>query len=229
MKVAALDVDGTLLEGALGIALLEAMVQRSVCRSTVLDEVAQTLRAHLQGDISYLELCDRAYRVYAHGLIGIRECIVRELAREVWQRAKAQLFPFVRSFLRVLREKDFQVAIISGSPHEIVAEAAHDLRVEHFQGAVFRSIDGVYDGTADLCPGEQGIKSRILMKLFGEHRLNLEASLAMGNGANDICLLQMVGTPLAFEPDRIMKPTAMARGWPMLGREDVLGFVAALS
>ena len=78
--------------------------------------------------------------------------------------------------------------------------------------------DGRYTGGVDgeVCIDEQ--KSALAKASLGQHGLDVDfaASTAYADGATDVALLEMVGNPVAFYPDELLRPIAKERGWKIV-------------
>ncbi|MCA1726737.1 MAG: haloacid dehalogenase-like hydrolase [Actinobacteria bacterium] len=76
--------------------------------------------------------------------------------------------------------------------------------------------DGVYTGEleGELCHRDE--KARRVFEVAKEQEINLDRSYAYSDSLNDLPLLEMVGNPVATNPDRNLFALARRRGWPVL-------------
>jgi phosphoserine phosphatase len=58
--------------------------------------------------------------------------------------------------------------------------------------------------------------------------VRLQDSLAIGDSLTDSVLLELVGGPIAFEPDPALRSLALDRGWTIADRDTILDSVRAL-
>ena len=82
-------------------------------------------------------------------------------------------------------------------------------------GTVSEVVDGAYTGNlvgAVLHGPEKAIAVRALAEREG---IDLAASSAYSDSANDLPLLECVGLPHVVNPDRRLKRIARQRGWPV--------------
>ena len=231
LSLAVLDVDGTLLPGALGVELLRALIAAGVCQQAAGAEVFAVLERYRRGDIDFPTMESAAYAAYARALAGVPCAQVEQIAADVWEAQRGRLFPFVRPLVTLLRNQGYTLCIISGSPDEIVRRLADELGIQRVSGARFARSAGKYTGQVELASAALGEKGRILDAFIGEpgqHRVCFERSLALGDSLTDVALFERVGLPLAFEPDPALRAVAAQRSWAIATRDDALERVQAL-
>jgi phosphoserine phosphatase len=108
------------------------------------------------------------------------------------------------------------VWILSASPIEIVAELAKALDITGGIGTESEIVDGVYTGrlAAPFCYGEG--KAEHIRRLAEEHGYDLQQCYSYSDSASDLPMMQIVGNPIAVNPDRPMMAVAHRRGWPVV-------------
>lgn len=223
VSAAILDLDGTLYPGAVGIDWLRALMDAGMCQQAAGRRVFAVLDDHRTGVIDFQTMATRAYAAFASALAGVEVEAAEAIARSVWSRQREQLFAFVPELIACLREHGCEPMLISGSPIEMVELVATQLGIAVARGAVFGRDAGRYTGSVDLSSGMPGEKPRILAALAYEGReLALDRCFALGNSVTDAQLFELVGMPLAFEPDADLLALADAHGWQVATRDDVL-------
>lgn len=77
-------------------------------------------------------------------------------------------------------------------------------------------VDGCYTGklAAPFCYGEG--KAEHIRKLAAEKGYDLAHCYAYSDSASDLPMMQIVGHPVAVNPDRPMEAVAHRRGWPVV-------------
>ena len=228
VRLAILDVDGTLYPGALGVELLSALLASGVCDRETVEPVFDVLHQYRTGQIDFATMSVNAYRLFAAALNDCACGDVERVARQTWQRERTRLFPFATELVRILKEAGYVPVLISGSPHEVVQLLAEDLGIIQFCGALFSRYGGSYTGEVELASGVLGNKQLILSTMINEQEVRLRDSFAIGNSLTDLVLLELVGAPVAFEPEATLRSLALQRGWTIADRETVLHCVQAL-
>jgi len=103
--------------------------------------------------------------------------------------------------------------LVSAAPEEIVVPVAEHLGIDEAI-ASRAAIDerGKYTGQA-IVWNHGAEKSRALRDAVASHDLDLRRSYAYSDSHTDIPMLELVGHPVAVNPDRVLAETARDRGW----------------
>ncbi len=113
------------------------------------------------------------------------------------------------------RERGEPVYIVSATLQEIVDELARELGFDGAIGSTCEIVDGAYTGRSlRACHGEG--KAAALRELAQAEGLDLAASTAYSDSHTDLPFLEVVGNPVAVNPDRALRRIAAERGWPVL-------------
>jgi HAD superfamily hydrolase (TIGR01490 family) len=143
-----------------------------------------------------------------------------EVFRQLSPSVVEELLPRIRSeaqgLLDMHEQAERDVYIISASPVEIVGELARALDIAGGLGTESEIADGVYTGrlAAPFCCGEG--KAEVARKLAADRGYDLAQSYAYADSASDLPILQLVGHPVAVNPDRSLLSVAHRRGWPIV-------------
>lgn len=106
------------------------------------------------------------------------------------------------------------VVVVSSSGEEVVVPIAAMVGADHVVATRMQVADGRYTGTIErYVYGPR--KADEMRALAAEHGWDLEASWAYSDSATDLPMLEAVGHPVAANPDRLLRRTARARGWPV--------------
>lgn len=106
-----------------------------------------------------------------------------------------------------LRRSDVTVAIITGSFERGVESIleAEDVAVDYLIANRLVIENGALTGSVDG-PITAGTKDAALQELAVREELSLDQTIAVGNGAVDLPMLQIAGTAIGFEPESIVEP-----------------------
>jgi len=113
------------------------------------------------------------------------------------------------------------VYIVSAALQEIVDALAGELDFDGALGTICEVADGVYTGHSVRALHHEA-KARAVRDLAREKGFDLAACTAYSDSASDLPFLELVGRPVAVNPDRELRRVAGDRGWPVLevsGRE----------
>ncbi|MET8755892.1 haloacid dehalogenase-like hydrolase [Streptomyces sp. NPDC004667] len=222
VRIAVLDMDGTLLPGTLGADLLRRAAVTGVGDAQAIARALATIRRYADGEMDLENAVKTVYRLYAQAMAGVPCDAALLLARHVWNEASRTVFPFTAPLITLLHEKGFRTVLISGSPHEIIQLAATDLGIDTALGTQRATRNGRPTGALRYAPALADGKRAALLALTAGWELDLRGSLAIGNSPSDAQIFEMVGTAIAFEPRDGLCSTAAARGWPIADRTDLL-------
>jgi len=119
------------------------------------------------------------------------------------------------------RERGEPVFIVSAALQEIVDAIAADLEFDGALGTICEVVDGRYTGRSiRSLHGEA--KARATVELAEERGLDLGASTAYSDSHTDLPFLEVVGHPVAVNPDRELRRVAASRGWRILEFSETL-------
>ena len=124
--------------------------------------------------------------------------------------------PEAKSLLEMHEEAGRDTFIVSASPYELVSPLAHALGMTGGIGTRPEVVDGRYTGGLDgpFCYGEG--KAEIIGKIAAERGYDLRLSYSYSDSVSDLPMLEMVGHPVAVNPDRGLETVARQRGWPIV-------------
>ena len=106
-----------------------------------------------------------------------------------------------------------RVYLVSAAPEEIVEPLARHFGAHEAVASIAEiGADGRYTGQLErYAYGAE--KARLVEQLAVRDGLDLEASYAYSDSVSDVPMLEVVGHPVAVNPDRALRRVAGARGW----------------
>jgi HAD superfamily hydrolase (TIGR01490 family) len=113
------------------------------------------------------------------------------------------------------RARGDRVYIVSATLQEIVEAIAGDLGFDGALGTVCEVRDGRYTGHA-IRALHAGAKAECVRELAEREGLDLGESTAYSDSHTDLPFLEVVGNPVAVNPDRALRRIAGERSWPVL-------------
>ncbi|MCA1711937.1 MAG: HAD-IB family hydrolase [Actinobacteria bacterium] len=124
--------------------------------------------------------------------------------------------PEARSLLEMHANAGRHRYIVSASPVELIGRLADALGLEGGIGTVSEIVDGCYTGqlAAPFCYGPG--KAEGIEKIAAERGYDLQLSYGYSDSSSDLPMLELVGHPVAVNPDRALEEVAHQRGWPIV-------------
>ena len=113
------------------------------------------------------------------------------------------------------RERGEKVFIVSATLQEIVEHIADDLGFDGAIGSTCEIVDGVYTGRSLRAAHGEG-KAQAVRELAVVEGLDLAACTAYSDSYTDVPFLEVVGHPVAANPDHRLRRIARDRGWPVM-------------
>jgi HAD superfamily hydrolase (TIGR01490 family) len=147
---------------------------------------------------------------------GTEADVLRRLSPGVVEELLPRIRPEAQALLDMHEAAGRDVYIISASPVEIVGELARALEIAGGLGTESEIVDGRYTGqlAAPFCYGEG--KAEHIRKLAADRGYDLGLCYSYSDSASDLPMMQLVGNPVAVNPDRPMMAVAHRRGWPVV-------------
>ncbi|MDX1657626.1 MAG: HAD family hydrolase [Nitriliruptorales bacterium] len=141
-------------------------------------------------------------------LIDLNEEIIPNLLESVR--------PESRGLIEMHHEAGRHCYIVSASPIELVDPLASALGMEGGIGTESEVVDGCYTGrlAGPFVYGEG--KREAIEKVAAEKGYDLRLCYAYSDSASDLPMLEMVGHPVAVNPDGPLESLAHQRGWPIV-------------
>jgi len=139
-----------------------------------------------------------------------------ELGEQIIPRLESEVRREARGLIDLHHAADRDTYIVSASPIEIVGTFAEAIGLTGGIGTVAAIENGIYTGerAEPFCYGEG--KAIAIRKLAEERGYDLRLSYAYTDSAGDLPMLEIVGHPVAVNPDRALETISYHRGWAIV-------------
>lgn len=211
MTIVAFDFDGTLSDSEMTVLLGD--------RCGVADEMAAITERAMNDEIGYA----KSLRERAALLEGLSAAEAQTAFDEVELREGSA------ALIRALNDAGVTTAILTGGFKRGVATALEkeDASVDYIVSNKLPIEDGELTGDVEG-PLIEGTKDTALESLAGDVGVSMSETVAVGDGANDLPMLEVAGLPIGFDPKPAVEPacevvvTSMAEVRDTLLAEGVL-------
>ncbi|WP_457255340.1 phosphoserine phosphatase SerB [Pedococcus sp. P5_B7] len=189
-RLVVMDVDSTLIQDEV-IELLASHAGREA-------EVAAVTAAAMRGELDFAD----SLRERVAALEGLPASVLDDV------RAAVQFTPGARTLVRTLKRLGFTVAIVSGGFIEIVEDLARELGIDHAHANRLEVRDGILTGRLVGDIVDRAGKAAALRRFAAEAGLPLSRTVAIGDGANDLDMLEAAGLGVAFNAKPVVREQA---------------------
>ena len=165
-------------------------------------EVAHITELAMQGELDFAAALTERARLLAGLEVGRLDEAYRERVR---------LTPGARTLVRTMRAAGAYTALVSGGFTFFTARVAAEVGFDHFEANELDIVDGRLSGRVKEPIRGRDAKRGALESLAIAHRLEPSQTLAVGDGANDIAMLQAAGLGVAFRAKPEVAAAAAAR------------------
>jgi phosphoserine phosphatase len=189
-RLLVLDVDSTLVQGE----AIEMLAAHAGCST----EVAEVTARAMAGELDFAE----SLRSRVALLAGLPE---RALAAV---RADLRLSPGARTLVRTLKRMGYRLGIVTGGFTQITDALVADLGLDFVAANTLEIVDGRLTGKLVGPVVDRAGKAAALIRFAGQHGVPLSQTVAVGDGANDIDMLNTAGLGIAFNAKPVVRAAA---------------------
>jgi phosphoserine phosphatase len=189
-RLVVMDVDSTLIQDEVIDLLAE--------RAGVLDEVAEITERAMRGEIDFAESLKERVALLA----GLPAEALDETARRI------RLTPGARTLCRTLRRLGFRVCLVSGGFREVIAPLAEQLDVDGLRANELEIDEGRLTGRVTGVIVDRQGKREALEEFAREFGIPDSRTIAIGDGANDLDMLDAAGLGIAFNAKPVVQAAA---------------------
>ena len=156
-------------------------------------------------------------------LAGTRVRDLERLGADVLAGVLPRIYPRMLALAHEHQDAGRRVFIVTAASQELAQMLAQVLALDGGIGSQFSEVrDGVFTGQPTGVFVYGAGKARAIEQLAERERIDLSESYAYSDSESDLPMLEIVGHPVAVNPDPQLAKIARQRGWEML-RFDRLG------
>ncbi|MGO2050742.1 MAG: phosphoserine phosphatase SerB [Microbacterium sp.] len=175
-----LDADSTLIRDE----VIELLADEAGRRA----EVQAATEAAMRGEVDFAS----SLRSRVRALAGVQASAFERV------RARVRPTPGVRELTAAVHERGGVVGVVSGGFHEILDDVAPELGVDRWRANRLAVSDDVLTGVVDGEIVDAAVKAASLREWAAGLGIPAHATIAVGDGANDLQMMAAAGLGLAF-------------------------------
>ncbi|MCX6480420.1 MAG: phosphoserine phosphatase SerB, partial [Mycobacterium sp.] len=169
------DVDSTLIQGE----VIEMLAERAGAGAAV----AAVTEAAMRGEMDFAESLHQRVATLA----GLPAEVLDEVAERL------ELTPGARTTIRTLRRLGFHCGVVSGGFRQVIDPLAHELMLDFVAANELEIVDGKLTGRVNGEVIDRAGKAKALRRFAEQAGVPMEQTVAVGDGANDIDMLNAAG------------------------------------
>jgi phosphoserine phosphatase len=164
------------------------------------EQISKITEAAMRGEIDFNESLKRRVGL----LKGLSEDVMEEIAQEL------PITEGAAHLVHTLKTFGYKVAVISGGFTYFGNHLKRKLGLDYVFANQLEIIDGKLTGKVlgEIINGER--KATILKELATLEKIDLNQAIAVGDGANDLPMLETAGLGIAFQAKPIVRENAKA-------------------
>ncbi len=189
-RLVVLDMDSTLIQDE----VIELLAEEAGC----LNEVRVLTEAAMAGELDF----EAALRKRVGLLAGLDLAAVDR----AW--ARLRYTPGAATFLRTLQRLGYEVAVVSGGFTLFTDRLCADLGITIAHANELEVVDGVFTGELVGPIVDRQRKAELLRAIAADASIPIEQTVAVGDGANDLAMLEAAGLGVAFNAKPLVAAAA---------------------
>lgn len=189
-RLIVMDVDSTLIQGE----VIELLARHAGC----LDEVAKVTEAAMRGELDF----EGSLRERVAFLAGLDASAVDAVRDEIRLAAGA------RTLVRTLKRLDYKFAVVSGGFTQVTDAIVDDLGIDYSAANTLEIADGKLTGRVTGPVIDRAGKASALERFAREAGIPISQTVAIGDGANDLDMLQAAGLGIAYNAKPVVRQAA---------------------
>ena len=179
-KIFLLDVDSTLIN--------EEVIDLLAAQAGVSKEVSQITSSAMAGELDFSESLVKRVSLLA----GLSITAIAQVQRKI------TLTNGAADLITALHSRGDIVAVVSGGFTEIISPLLATLKISKFKANSLEIIEGKLTGKVNGEIVDRRAKAEFLKELVALSGIPLSDTVAIGDGANDIDMIQSAGIGVAF-------------------------------
>ncbi|HET7193449.1 MAG TPA: phosphoserine phosphatase SerB [Nocardioides sp.] len=190
MRLIVMDVDSTLVQGE----VIEMLAAQAGCEP----EVARITDAAMRGELDFEESL--------RSRVALLEGVDARCLDTVYE--SLELAPGARTLVRTLRRLGYRFAIVSGGFSQITDRLSEDLGIHFARANELEIVDGKLTGRIVGDVVDRAGKADALRQFAAEAGVPQQAVIAIGDGANDLDMLNAAGLGIAYNAKPVLQDAA---------------------
>lgn len=189
-KLVLMDVDSTLIS--------QEVIELLGARAGVQDQVKAITDRAMAGELDF----EASLRERVRLLKGLPATVIEEI------RAEITLTPGAKTLVNTMQKLGHTVAVVSGGFVDVIEPLLQSLNITHYRANTLEIVDGHLTGNLVGPIVDRAAKAQALRDFALIEKVELEQTVAIGDGANDLDMIALAGLGIAFNAKPAVRAAA---------------------
>ena len=189
-RIVLLDMDSTLIQ--------EEVIDLLAGKVGVGSQVSQITERAMRGEIDF----STSLRERVALLRGAPQSIITEVASQI------NLTPGARTLIATLHKLGHKVGVVSGGFLNVIEPLLIELEIDFYKANFLKIQDGVLTGELEGDIIDRKAKGEALKEFADKEKVDLKQTIAIGDGANDLAMIELAGLGIAFNAKPAVRAAA---------------------
>jgi phosphoserine phosphatase len=189
-RLVQLDVDSTFIQ--------QEAIELLAAKAGVLEQVSRITESAMRGDLDF----EQSLRARVGLLKGLPDAAIGEVQKEI------TLTDGAEELVTTLHAKGHSVSLVSGGFIDIIEPMVRRLSIQYFKANKLEVINGVLTGELLGPVIDRAAKASALREFAALSGVEIENTVAIGDGANDLDMMAIAGLSIAFNAKPVVVEAA---------------------
>ena len=189
-RIVLLDMDSTLIQ--------QEVIDLLADKRGVGKEVAAITESAMRGELDFVASLTTRVKLLA----GADADVIQSV------KAGITLTPGARTLIRTLHKLGHKVGVVSGGFLDVIEPLLQELEIDFYRANRLEMVDGKLTGNLIGSIIDRTAKAEALREFAAAENVNLAQTIAIGDGANDLEMLEIAGLGIAFNAKPAVRAAA---------------------
>ena len=189
-RIVLLDMDSTLIQ--------QEVIDLLADKCGVGKEVAAITESAMRGELDFVASLTTRVKLLA----GADAAVIQSV------KAGITLTPGARTLIRTLHKLGHKVGVVSGGFLDVIEPLLQELKIDFYRANRLEMLDGKLTGNLIGSIIDRTAKAEALREFAAAENVNLAQTIAIGDGANDLEMLEIAGLGIAFNAKPAVRAAA---------------------
>lgn len=189
-RIVLLDMDSTLIQ--------QEVIDLLADKCGVGEKVAAITESAMRGELDFAQSLTARVKLLAGADVEILQAV----------KAGITLTPGARTLIRTLHKLGHKVGVVSGGFLDVIEPLLQELQIDFYRANRLEISDGKLTGNLLGAIVDKKAKADALRDFAASENVNLAQTIAIGDGANDLGMLEIAGLGIAFNAKPAVRAAA---------------------